>query len=135
MGNRARVVELDGAVEKVLVGYRGYLLCERGLSEATVDCYERRARRFLSGRARLEGLGLDRLTAADVTGFLVRECPLRGAGEAQVLVASVRSVLRYLHVSGLIAVPLEWAVPTVATVGGRSFAAVAGALGGRCAAL
>jgi integrase/recombinase XerD len=110
----------DGAVERVLAGYRRYLLVERGLSEATALCYEPRARVFLAQREGLEGLGLDRLTAADVSGFLARECPLLGAASAQLLVAVVRSVLRYLHVAGLIAAPLEWAVPGVATVRGRS---------------
>ncbi|MGH8570964.1 MAG: tyrosine-type recombinase/integrase, partial [Gammaproteobacteria bacterium] len=79
-----------------------------------------RARLFLAQRAGLEDLGLDRLTAADVSGFLARECPLHGAASAQLLVAVVRSVLRYLHRAGLIAAPLEWAVPAVAAVRGRS---------------
>ncbi len=123
MGSRTRVVtvlESDGAVERVLAGYRRYLVVERGLSEATVVCYEPRARLFLSSREGLEELGLDALTAADVTGFLGRECPLMGAGSAQLLVAVLRSVLRYLHAAGLIAMPLEWAVPAVAAVRGRS---------------
>lgn len=122
MGSRTRVVtgESDGAVERVLAGYRSYLRLERGLRETTVACYEPRARRFLSHREGLEDLGLDRLTAADVTGFLAHECPLRGVGEAQLLVAVVRSVLRYLHLAGLIAAPLEWAVPAVAAVKDRS---------------
>lgn len=109
-----------GAVEGVLAGYRSYLLLERGVCETTADCYEPRARRFLLQREGLEGLGLDRLTAADVSGFLARECPLRGAAEAKLQVVVVRSVLRYLHLAGLIAAPLEWAVPGVATARDRS---------------
>lgn len=62
---------------------------------------------------------MDRLTAADVSGFLARECPLRAAAEAKLQVVVVRSVLRYLHLAGLIAAPLEWAVPGVAAVRGR----------------
>jgi site-specific recombinase XerD len=110
----------DGVVERVLEGYRSYLLLERGVSETTAAVYEPRARRFLSQRGGLEDLGLDRLTAADVSGFLARECPARGPGEAKMLVVVVRSVLRYLHVAGLIAAPLEWAVPGVAAVRDRS---------------
>lgn len=60
------------------------------------------------------------MTAADVSGFLTRECPLHGAASARQLVAVVRSVLRYLHLAGLIAAPLEWAVPAVAAVQDRS---------------
>jgi integrase/recombinase XerD len=110
----------EGSVEGVLAGYRRYLLLERGVSEATAACYEPRARLFLSRREGLEGLGLDRLTAADVSDFLARECTLYGAASAQLLVVVVRSLLRYLHVVGLIAAPLEWAVPKVAAVRGRS---------------
>lgn len=112
--------EPDGALGRVLAGYRRYLRFERGVCEATADCYEPRARRFLSRGEKLEGLGLDELTAADVSGFLAHECPLRGAGEARLLVVVVRSVLRYLHEAGLIASPLEWAVPAVAAIGDRS---------------
>lgn len=124
MGSRAGAadgpLESEGAVERVLAGYRRYLLFERGVSETTAACYEPRARLFLSQREGLTDLGLDRLTAADVSDFLARECPLQGAASAQLLVAVVRSVLRYLHLAGLIAAPLEWAVPAVAAVRGRS---------------
>lgn len=140
MGSRVVVadgpLEGEGAVEGVLAGYRRYLLVERGVCETTAACYEPRARLFLSQRAGLEDLGLERLTAADVSGFLARECSVRGGGSAQLLVAVVRSVLRYLHVAGLIAAPLEWAVPAVAGVRGRSLpralepAAVAALLSG-----
>jgi len=106
-------------VERVLAGYRKYLLLERGVSETTAACYEPRAQRFLSQREELEDLGLDRLTAADVSGFLARECPLLGVGEAKLQVVVVRSVLRYLHLAGLVAAPLEWAVPAVAAVRDR----------------
>lgn len=112
--------EPDGALGRVLAGYRRYLRFERGVCGATADCYEPRARRFLSRGEKLEGLGLDELTAADVSGCLAHECPLRGAGEARLLVVVVRSVLRYLHEAGLIASPLEWAVPAVAAIGDRS---------------
>ncbi|HEY5182453.1 MAG TPA: tyrosine-type recombinase/integrase [Dermatophilaceae bacterium] len=126
MGSKKRVVTVGGAqapgavVERVLEGYRSYLLLERGVSETTAAVYEPRARRFLSQRGGLEDLGLDRLSAADVSGFLARECPARAPGEAKMLVVVVRSVLRYLHVAGLIAAPLEWAVPGVAAVRDRS---------------
>jgi integrase/recombinase XerD len=121
----SRMVAADGplgsesSVDGVLAGYRRYLF-ERGVSETTAACYERRARLLLSQREGLEGLGLDRLTAADVSDFLARECSLHGGASAQLLVVVVRSVLRYLHLVGLIAAPLEWAVPAVAGVRGRS---------------
>lgn len=108
-------------LEEVAAGYRRYLLVERGLSVATVDCYEPRARRFLAqGCDGSGGLRLSELTAADVSGFLAQECPLVGAASAQLLAAVVRSLLRYLYWAGLIAAPLEWAVPAVAALKGRS---------------
>jgi len=63
---------------------------------------------------------LAELTAADVSGFLASECPRQGAASAQLLVSVVRSLLRYLYRAGLIAAPLEWAVPAVAALKGRS---------------
>lgn len=104
-------------LEVVVAGYRHYLELERGLSDATVANYERRAWRFLSQCA-MQGLG--QLTAAEVSGFIARECPAGGGPSAQLLVAVVRSVLRYLHVAGLIDVPLEWAVPAAANLRSRA---------------
>lgn len=118
LGNSVEVRSRE--LEVVAAGYRRYLLFERGLSDATVDCYEPRARRFLAQRDGSRGLLLAELTAADVSGFLALECPRLGAASAQLLVTVVRSLLRYLHVAGWIAAPLEWAVPAVAAVRGRS---------------
>ena len=113
-------VVADGPVEEVLDGYRRYMLSERGVKERTVAGYEPDARVFLSQREGLEGLGLERLTAADVSVFLARECPLRTVAGARSLVVVLRSLLRYLHVAGLIELPLEWAVPGVADLRDRS---------------
>jgi hypothetical protein len=38
------------ALERFVAGYRGWLVDERGLAEATVVRYERLARRFMAGR-------------------------------------------------------------------------------------
>lgn len=109
-----------GPVEEVLVGYRRYLLEERGVKASTVARYEHEARVFLSQREDVEGLGLERLTAADVSGLLVRECSLRSVAGARSLVFVARSLLRYLHVAGLIEAPLEWVVPGVADLRDQS---------------
>ena len=76
--------------------------------------YEHVARLFLAERERSSGLGLDRLSAADVSVFLARECPRRSIASAQQLVTGLRALLRYLHVAGVIELPLRWAVPAVA---------------------
>lgn len=111
---------VDGCVEGVWAGYRAYLLSERGVRETTAAGYEADARLFLCAAMGSEGVGLERLTAAEVSGFLVRECETRRVTAAVRLVTVARSVLRYLHLAGVIAAPLDWAVPAVAPVRGRS---------------
>ena len=104
-----------GPLEELLADYRRYLRAERGLSEHTVlDVYGPAARLFLAGREGPDGLGLERLCAADVSSFLARECPGRSVTGARDLVCALRSLLRYLHLAGLIGAPLVWAVPSVA---------------------
>jgi len=111
---------VDGPIEELLADYREYLARERGLAERTIELYGRAARIFLSERERADGLALERLTAADVSGFLARECPKRSIASARDLVNGLRQLLRYLHVSGLISAPLRWAVPAVADLRDRS---------------
>ena len=116
----ARVVA-DDRLELLLAAYRRYLFEQRGLCEYTVlDVYEPAARLFLSGRQGPDGLGLERLTAADVSLFLAAELPKRGIDSARGVVTALRCLLRYLHVEGLIVVPLQWAVPGVADLRDRS---------------
>jgi integrase/recombinase XerD len=110
----------DGPVERLLADYRRYLAHERGLARRTIDEYERVARLFLEDRERADGPELEKLSAADVTGFLVRECSKRSVAGARKLVSLLRSLLRYLHVAGLISMPLRWAVPGVADLRDRS---------------
>ncbi len=78
------------------------------------------ARLFLTGQVRSGELSLERLTTADVSVFLARECPRRSVGGARDLVLALRPLFRYLHVAGLTAVPLQWAVPPVRHVRGRA---------------
>jgi integrase/recombinase XerD len=108
----------EGPVAEVLAGYREYLLVERGLALSTIVRYESVVRLFLEQRP--SGLELDRLTAADVSGFLARECPRLSVAGARGLVSRLRPLLRYLHVAGLISSPLVWAVPGVADQRDRS---------------
>jgi site-specific recombinase XerD len=109
-----------GSLERLIDDYRRYLACERGLASSTRRDYERVARLFLAERERKGGLGLEGLSAADVSLFLARECPKRSIPSAQQLVTGVRALLRYLHLAGLIELPLRWAVPAVADRRGLS---------------
>jgi hypothetical protein len=107
---------VEGPVEELLADYRRYLLVERGLAEMTVYHCERAARVFVEDRLEQTGGALlsERLSAGDVTGFLARECPRRSIAMARDLVTRLRSFLRFLHLTGVIDVPLVWAVPGVA---------------------
>jgi integrase/recombinase XerD len=111
---------VEGPFERLLDDYRRYLAHERGLAQGTIENYGRVARLFLGEREQAGGLRLERLSAADVSGFLARECPRRTVPGARKLVECLRPLLRYLHVAGLIQTPLRWAVPGVADLRDRS---------------
>jgi integrase/recombinase XerD len=107
-------VPVEGPVEGLLEEYRVYLIRERGLApRSTVESYCRAARLFLTTQVRDGELSLQRLTTADVSAFLARECPKRSVGGARDLVLSLRPLFRYLHVAGFTRTPLQWAVPPV----------------------
>jgi integrase/recombinase XerD len=111
----------DDPVGRLLVDYSRYLFDERALTEHTVLVrYVPVARLFLDGVMGAEGLELERLTAAEVSSFLARECRWRSVAGARELVVALRSFLRYLHIAGSISAPLQWAVPCVADLRDRS---------------
>jgi integrase/recombinase XerD len=111
----------DDPVGRLLADYGRYLFDERALTEHTVLVrYVPVARLFLDGVMGAGGLELERLTASEVSSFLARECPRRSVAGARELVVALRSFLRYLHIAGLIAMPLQWAVPGVADLRDRS---------------
>ncbi len=102
-------------VEKLLSRYRAWLCSERGLVAVTARNYADMVRSFLSACVDATGeLDLRGLSAKDVLGFVLAECPHRRPGSAKLLVTALRSLLGYLHVEGLIARPLAPAVPSVA---------------------
>ena len=67
------------------------------------------ARRFLTVCSRGAHLELGNVTAAAAIGFLTAECSARSAGWA--VAVALRSLLRFLHLVGLIAQPLAQVVP------------------------
>lgn len=102
-------------LEELIAEYRDCLVVERGLAPATVLRYETLARRFLGERAAPgDERGVDGLTGADVSAFLVRECARVSLGSAKGRVAELRSLLRFLHLRGLTELALADAVPPVA---------------------
>lgn len=103
-----------GPVPALLERYRAYLLSERGLTPGTARCYLDAIRPFVTSRQRGEQLDLVGLTAADVTGFVLAACPGRAQGTAKLIVTTLRSLLIFLHIEGVIVMPLATAVPSVA---------------------
>jgi len=88
-------------VEELLSRYRGYLLAERGLTAATVVGYVHVARPFVASRARGDQLDLAGLTAADVVEFVLASCPGRATGSAKLIVTVTRSLMDWLHLTGM----------------------------------
>jgi integrase/recombinase XerD len=107
-------------IEVVLDGFRRYLVHERGVVPHTVERYEAVARLFLSESLSTTVVRLEDLAASDVTNFVLHECRRRSTGSAKDVVTALRSLLRFLHVEGLIPIQLATAVPTVAGWRGSS---------------
>ena len=70
---------------------------------------------FLTGRRDRDEGGLDRVTAADVTGFVLAECRQRSRRMSVALASTLRGLLRFLFVEGLTPTDLTDAVPKVAS--------------------
>src|SRR5258705_6622591 len=104
----------DGAAERLLSRYAGYLARERGLAESTVRNYVELVRPFLADRGRAGDGDLRGLTAGDVTAFVVASCRGPNRAMSSWTATALRSLLRFLHVDGLIDAPLVDAVPSVA---------------------
>ncbi len=101
-------------VEELLARYRDYLITERALTAGTARCYVDCLRPFVATRLSSEALELAGITAGDVTGFVLSACPGRAVGSAKLIVCALRSLLRWLHLTGQIPTALAPAVPSVA---------------------
>jgi integrase/recombinase XerD len=99
-----------GKLDVLLESYRVYLAGERGLAASTAGYYMAEARLFLVAAGPDPG----GLTAAGVTGFVQQRCRRGSTGSAKIMVTALRSLLRFLHLEGVIAGPLAAAVPAVA---------------------
>lgn len=103
------------AVDELLADYGAYLLGERGLAAESVRCYCVQGRKFLTSLPVPLDEALTRLDAAQVTSFVVSHSTAAASvWSAKAAVTALRSLLRYLHVAGLIPVSLTAAVPAVA---------------------
>jgi len=106
----------DSPVDRLLAEYRDYLLRERGLTAGSVVHWERIARLFLAERTEPLEDALRRLSTAEVTGFVVAQCGPggRSGASAKILTSGLRSLLRYLHLTGRVPIPLAQSVPRAA---------------------
>jgi len=106
----------EGPVEVVLERYRQYLTVDRGLVPATARGYIYAVRPFLCGRILPEGhdLNIEHLGTVDITAFIVACCAHRSRGTAKQTVTALRSLLRFLHVKGMVKRLLVAAVPAIA---------------------
>jgi integrase/recombinase XerD len=111
---------------QLLDRYAVYLVAERGLAPATVALCVRLTRPFLEQRAQERDgrLDLDQLTAVEVRAFVLQQAR-RQPRSAKRIVTALRSLLRFLHVDGVLAVSLADAVPSPA---GHSLAGLPRAL-------
>jgi site-specific recombinase XerD len=106
---------VDSETDRLLARYRDYLRTERGLAETTVLLNARLARPFLLERENATGGGLDleQLTAGAVTAFVTAQSQQRPKSVGQIVTA-LRSLLGFLHTTGVIERPLACAVPSPA---------------------
>lgn len=102
-----------GPVEELLDRYRRYLLVERGLSVGTARGYVDNVRPFVATRLRGTTLELAGISVGDVTGFVWSACPGRAVGSVKLIVCALRSLLRWLHLTGQLPAPLAAAVSAV----------------------
>ena len=98
-----------------LVGqYEDYLRLERGLAAITVADYGPCVRRFIEERFGERPPDLGELGPRDVSSFIVRYAHSMSRSRAKLMVAALRSFLRYLFQSGQLEANLAEAVPSVA---------------------
>lgn len=104
-----------GPIDELLHRFRRYLIVERGLRDKGATDYARAVRPFLEGRLLQGTLDLNRLSAAEVTAFVVASCPRLSPGTVKLTMTALRSLLSFLHLEGTIERSLAAAVPSTAT--------------------
>lgn len=101
-----------GPVEALPADFARYLAHERGLAAVTIGCSTDLVRPFVTARVSAAGLDLETLSAADVIAFMLARSANASPATVQRTGAALRSLLRFLHLQGLIDNSLVGAVPT-----------------------
>lgn len=107
------VAKVDGPVEALLVDYGAYLAHERGLAATTVQRNTDLVRPFLAAQV-AAGLDPSALNAGDVIAFMLARSGCASPATVQRSGTALRSLLRFLHLQGVIGASLVGAVPTAA---------------------
>ena len=102
------------AIDRILTTFEEYLITERGLKQATVSYYRCEVGQFLSHRFKLREPLLSKLSAKDVTQFILWRASIVSPRRAQAVTGALRGFLRFLHQRGDISIDLAGVVPTVA---------------------
>ncbi len=103
-----------GPVGVMLADYASYLTRERGLAAVTGQRETDLVRPFLAARVVDDVLVLDSLTAGEVTAFMLARSESTSTATVQRTGTALRSLLRFLHLRGVIDTSLVGAVPTAA---------------------
>ena len=109
----APVLAAPTASDRLIAGYRDYLLHERGLSAGSIRAYGDIGLSFLHASV-TDRSDITLLKAADVTSFVVEAGPRYSTGMCKYIVTALRSLLRYLYLQGELALDLSGALPAVA---------------------
>jgi site-specific recombinase XerD len=99
--------------EQLLEDFRRYLRDERCLRPKVIRGYVDAVGPFVAEVAESGHDQIARVSAGQVSGFLVAQVPRLAPKTIQRMAAALRSLLRFWHVQGLIAVRLDVAVPKV----------------------
>lgn len=102
------------ALDALLDQYRTYLKVERRLAPSTMRTNVDVARRFLSEQAGGEDLDVELLTVSDVTEFMIGQSIRYSVGSLKVVSTALRSLLRFLYLTGAVERDLAGAVLPVA---------------------
>jgi integrase/recombinase XerD len=111
---QATPTPIENAIDRLFAEFEDHLAADRGLSDRTVAGYRRVARVFLADRFPDGELRLDRLTAADVSAFMLAQAGWRTPGSLSTTVTGLRALLRFLYLRGYTPLALAAAVPAVA---------------------
>lgn len=105
----------DTSGDVLLAEFGEWLDTERGLAGESVRCYRNQARTFLAYLPEPLERALAELGPASVTRFVLGySAASNSVWSAKAQLTALRSLLRFLHVQGLIPAPLVGAVPGVA---------------------